>query len=164
MQDEEAFRTLARRAAPDLQRAAYLLCGDWHVAQDLVQTTLTNAYVHWRRVSGADNPDAYLHTMLLNAARTRWRRRGNREALRAHVRIDGETKDHAAAVVEHDALLTALLSLPMGQRATVVLRHLLGLSEAETATAMNTSVGTVKSQTSRALSALRRHLTEESFT
>lgn len=164
MQGEEEFRALAGRVAPDLQRAAYLLCGDWHIAQDLVQTTLTNAYVHWRRVSGAANPDAYLHAMLLNAARTRWRRHGNREAPTAHVGIGGTTKDHAGAVVDHDALLTALLTLPLGQRATVVFRHLLGLSEAETATAMNTSVGTVKSQTSRALSALRRHLTEESFT
>lgn len=164
MRDDEAFRAFASRAAPGLQRAAYLLCGDWHIAEDLVQNTLTNAYVHWRRVINADNADAYVHGMLVNAARSRWRRRTNRQFATDRPGTEAATDDHAMAVVRRDALLIALLELPLGQRATVVLRHLLGFSEAETAAALGVSVGTVKSQTSRALAALRGHLTEESLT
>lgn len=164
MRDDEAFRAFANRAAPDLQRAAYLLCGDWHIAEDLVQNTLTNAYVHWRRVNNADNADAYVHGMLVNAARSRWRRRTNRQFVSDKPGVAAVTDDHAVAIVQRDALLTALLDLPIGQRAAVVLRHLLGFSEAETAGALGVSVGTVKSQTSRALVALRRQLSEESLT
>ncbi len=165
MPDDEAFRAFATRLVPNLQRSAYLLCGDWQIAEDLVQNTLTNVYVHWRRVTSADSPDAYVQGMLISAARSRWRRTADRPFVGPIP--NGEPAaddDHAVAIVQRDALLTALLELPLGERAVVVLRHLLGFSQAETATALGVSVGTVKSQTSRALVALRRHLSEESKT
>jgi DNA-directed RNA polymerase specialized sigma24 family protein len=62
------------RASP-LHQSAYLLCGDWHLAHDLVQDTLVSAYQHWPRVRQADNPDAYVRRILINEVRGRWRRR-----------------------------------------------------------------------------------------
>src|ERR1700722_3596751 len=70
----EEFREFARDRAWPLQQSAYLLCGDWHCAQDVVQETLIKAYRHWPRVKRADSPDAYVRGILLNEVRDRWRR------------------------------------------------------------------------------------------
>src|ERR1700727_1313326 len=72
---DEEFREFARSRASPLHQTAYLLCGDWHLAHDLVQDTLVKAYQHWPRVRQADRPDAYVRRILLNEARGRWRRR-----------------------------------------------------------------------------------------
>ena len=74
---DEEFREFARSRAAPLHRSAYLLCGDWHLAHDLVQDTLVKAYRHWHRVQQADSSDAYIRRILLNEARQRWRRRDN---------------------------------------------------------------------------------------
>ena len=74
---DEEFREFARSRAAPLHRSAYLLCGDWHLAHDLVQDTFVKAYRHWHRVQQADSPDAYVRRILLNEARKRWRRREN---------------------------------------------------------------------------------------
>ena len=72
---DEEFRQFMRDRASLLHQSAYLLCGDWHLAHDLVQDTLVKAYQHWPRVRQADRPGAYVRRILLNEARGRWRRR-----------------------------------------------------------------------------------------
>ena len=71
----EEFREFVRARGTPLHHSAYLLCGDWHLAHDLVQETLVRAYRHWPRVQQADNPDAYVRRILINEARGRWHRR-----------------------------------------------------------------------------------------
>jgi RNA polymerase sigma-70 factor (sigma-E family) len=154
---EEEFRDFARSRAAPLHRSAYLLCGDWHLAHDLVQETLAQAYRHWHRVQQADNSDAYVRRILLNEARKRWRRRENAMPV-ARITTEPVVLDAADEIVRRAGLLQALLALPPGQRETVVLRYLEGMTERETATLLGCSEGTVKSQTSRALSSLRTFL------
>jgi RNA polymerase sigma-70 factor (sigma-E family) len=134
-----------------------MLCGDWHIAQDLTQETLANAYRYWHRVQQANSADAYVRRILLNLVRQRWRRRRNRAPVEAAT-TEPYVPDSAEQIVERVELFQALLRLPLRQRATVVLRYLDGLSERETATALGCSQGTVKSQTSRALNSLRTFL------
>lgn len=151
------FRDFARSRAAPLHRSAYLLCGDWHLAQDLVQDTLAKAYRNWRRVQRADSPDAYVKRILVNEARQRWRRRDRHPPVAQHEH-EPVALDAADDIVRRAGLLQALLTLPLRQRATVVLRYLEGMSERETATLLGCSEGTVKSQTSRALASLRTFL------
>src|SRR5262245_60012749 len=125
-----AFREFARQRAAPLHRSAYLLCGDWHLAEDLVQEALAKVYVHWRRVQDADNPDAYVRRILVNEARQRWRRK-DAPVPRAAAVTDRAGPDWSEDVVRRAELFEALLRLPAGQRATIVLRHLDGLSERE---------------------------------
>ena len=149
----EEFTPWAAGAAQRLLRAAVALCGDHHAAEDLVQDVLARVYLAWHRV---DDPDAYARRALVNATTSRWRAR----ARRPEVRLD----EHAPlvdpgrgveAVDDRHAVVAAVAALPPRQRAAVVLRYLAGCTEAETARAMGTSVGTVKSQTSKALARLR---------
>lgn len=135
-----------------MHRTAYLLCGDWHLANDLVQETLAKAYSNWRRVQRADSPSAYVRRILINESRRGWRRNRN---ITVQPDIDSTVADMSDEVVNRAELLQALQSLPARQRATVVLRFLEGLSERETAAALGCSEGTVKSQTSRALIKLK---------
>jgi RNA polymerase sigma-70 factor (sigma-E family) len=162
MDDRDAtFRAFAQPRAAPLHRNAYLLCGDWHLAEDLVQETLAKVYLHWHRVQSVDNPDAYVRRILLNEARTRWRHHD------APVLRTGDVGDHPVqegteeAVVRRSELFQALLRLPVRQRATVVLRHLDGLSERDTAAVLGCSEGTVKSQSAHALASLRKYLDRE---
>jgi RNA polymerase sigma-70 factor (sigma-E family) len=152
-----AFRSFARQHAAPLHRSAYLLCGDWHLAEDLVQEALAKVFVHWRRVQDADNPDAYVRRILVNEARRRWRRK-DAPVPRAEAVTDRAGPDWSEEVLRRAELFEALMRLPAGQRATIVLRHLDGLSERETAVALGCSEGTVKSQTSRAMAALRKYI------
>jgi RNA polymerase sigma-70 factor (sigma-E family) len=150
------------RAAP-LHRTAFLLCGDWHLADDLVQEALAKAYRHWSRVQRADSPDAYVRRILVNEVNRHWRRHKGLTTTGpvAEVAAPGDAPNE---IVRRDGLLRALLALPARQRATVVLRYLEGLTERETAAVLRCSEGTVKSQTSRALAALKTYLErEESF-
>jgi RNA polymerase sigma-70 factor (sigma-E family) len=156
---DEEFREFMRDRASPLHQSAYLLCGDWHLADDLVQDTLVKAYQHWPRVRQADSPDAYVRRILLNEARGRWRRR-ERVAPVARFAEGREpvAPDTTDEVDRRAGLLQALLALPLRQRATVILRYLEGMTERETASALGCSEGTVKSQNARALGALRRFL------
>lgn len=145
-----------------LVRAAYLLCGDRHRAEDLVQSTLTKLYVAWPRVSRADVVDAYVRRMLVNShldeGRRPWRRERPAEQLTSHL---AERPSLPPGAEDDEELWSALRALPPGQRRVVVLRHYWGLSVEETAADLAISAGTVKSQTSVALSALRRALRED---
>jgi len=155
-----AFRKFVEQRAASLQRSAYLLCGDWYLAEDLVQETLAKAYMHWRRVQGTDHPDAYVRRILVNEARQRWRRH-DAPVVRADTVAEQPTGDSADEVARRAELFQALFSLPARQRATVVLRHLDGLSVRETAAALGCSEGTVKSQTAEAMATLRKYLSRE---
>ena len=158
--DQEFLEFVKSRAAP-LHRTAYLLCGDWHLADDLVQETLAKSFRHWHRVQRADNPDAYVRRMLVNEARRHWRRHRNAAGPADATAREPGVPDAATAVTNRVALFQALLSLPARQRATVVLRHLEGMSERETAAVLGCGEGTVKSQTARALGSLRTYLEPE---
>ena len=152
---EQDFRLFVQEIAASLHRTAYLLCGDWYLADDLVQEALAKTFSHWRKVRGAENPSAYVRRILINESRSSWRRD---QHVTAHSDVgvpDIAVADMSEPVVNRAELLQALQSLSAGQRATVVLRFLEGLSERETAAALGCSEGTVKSQTSRALIKLK---------
>ena len=151
---EEAYREFVGSRAASLHRTAYLLCGDWHLANDLVQETFVQTFRHWRRVQRADNQNAYVKRILINEFKRHWQRYGGLP-VRADVdRPESAIPDVSDEVVNRADLLRALLTLPARQRATVVLRYLEGMSERETAAVMRCSEGTVKSQTARALNTL----------
>lgn len=146
-----AYEDLVRVQYEPLRRAAFALCGDRQQADDLVQTAFVRAHRQSGRVLSADDPAAYLHRILINASRSWWSRRREHAAL-----SDGpDPTDDLGWVDLRMALVTALRALTRDQREAVVLRHLLGRTEQETALALGCPVGTVKSRTSRALVALR---------
>ncbi|MFJ7218436.1 SigE family RNA polymerase sigma factor [Amycolatopsis sp. NPDC098790] len=137
------------------RKVAYLLCGDWHRADDLVQTAITRLYASWPRAARADNLDGYARRTLVNVylaeQRTSWWRRVNL----------GDTGEQPAPIADVEAALdlrAALDRLPARQRATVVLRYFGDLSVADTARALACSEGTVKSQTAKAVETLRELL------
>jgi RNA polymerase sigma-70 factor (sigma-E family) len=152
------FRDFARSRAARLHRAAYLLCGDWHSAEDIVQETLVKTYLHWSRVQRATSPDAYVRRILVNEANRQWRRHRFAAVPAERPVADPAVRDDALGVTDRVALMQALRELTPRQRATVVLRYFEGLSERETADALNCSGGTVKSQSARALRTLSAHL------
>lgn len=159
-QRERGFAEYVAQRRAHLYRAAYLLCGDAHRAEDVVQQALAKLYVAWPRVSRLDSVDAYARRVVVNAhldeTRRPWRRErpvdaGSGSALDRPV-------EAAVTVEDSDALWTALRGLAPGQRRVVVLRHYWGLSVDETAADLGISPGTVKSQTSDALARLRAAL------
>ncbi len=151
---DEEYREFAGSRAASLHRTAYLLCGDWHLADDLVQETFVQTFRHWWRVQRADNQNAYVKRILINEFNRHWRRYGGLPVRADNDRPEVAVPDISDEVVNRADLLRALLTLPARQRATVVLRYLEGMSERETAAVMRCSEGTVKSQTARALNAL----------
>jgi RNA polymerase sigma-70 factor (sigma-E family) len=139
-----------------LRRVAYLLCQDWARADDLVQATITQLYVHWARARAADHIDAYARTILvrefLTERRSAWARRVN---------LDGRVPEMPSHAPDHDAALdlrAALAKVPPRQRATLVLRFYCDLNVEQAARVLGCSAGTVKSQTSKGLEALRQAL------
>ncbi|MFJ9317935.1 SigE family RNA polymerase sigma factor [Pimelobacter simplex] len=158
---DEAFATYVAARRPQLFRAAWLLTGDPHRAEDVVQAALTRLYVAWPRVQRADSVDAYVRRAIVNAHVDEGRRPWRREASVGDALPETAVAAPGAAVEEHDALWSALRRLPAGQRRVVVLRHWWGLSVEETAADLNVSTGTVKSQTSVALATLREVLADD---
>jgi RNA polymerase sigma-70 factor (sigma-E family) len=142
-------------------RLAMLLTGDRLLAEELLQDSLVRMYERWRKLSRLDDVHAYLRRSLVNNHTSVWRRR-RRESLVAQIpdrAVPGDGIHHDA-----DELRRALLSLPARQRAVVVLRHYEDLSERAVAQVLGCSVGTVKSQHSRALEKLRQILEQPSYT
>lgn len=154
---DEAFATYVAQRRPQLFRTAWLLCGDPHRAEDVVQAALTRLYVAWPRVQRADSVDAYVRRAVVNAHLDEHRRPWRRESAAG----DDLPEQVAPGPAEHGDLWAALRALPPGQRRVVVLRHWWGLSVEETAADLGISPGTVKSQTSAALAALRTSLQGE---
>lgn len=142
-----------------LVRSAILLGCTQPDAEDLVQTTLARCYVSWPKVSRADNRDAYVYRMLVNALTDSRRRRWWGERPTAVLPEPPKSADQAdpmGALDTADAVEHALSGLTPEHRRVVVLRFYAHLTEAQTADALGVAVGTVKSRTSRALDALAR--------
>ena len=149
----EDFSAFATSRWPGLVRLAFGLTGDRWLAEDIAQTALTRAYVAWRRVSRADDPDAYLRRMLVNTSNRRFRR--HRVAEQPGHPPETAIEGPADLVGERSALLAALRQLPPRQRAVVVLRYWEDLTDVQIAATLGCSPGTVRSQLSRALAKLR---------
>jgi RNA polymerase sigma-70 factor (sigma-E family) len=137
-----------------LLRTAYLLTRDHALAEDLLQTALTKAWFAWSRIE--DRPEPYVRKILVNTYASWWRRKWNGEQAFAEPpeQQDPAPSGHEGAEQRQD-LWEAMGRLPRRQRAVVVLRFVEDLSEAETARVLGVSLGTIKSQTSKALAKLR---------
>jgi RNA polymerase sigma-70 factor (sigma-E family) len=157
---EDSFRRFASSHAAMLRRSAYLFCGNWHTAEDLMQQTLIKIYRSWSRVQNQETLTRYARTVLLRTwldeKRRPWRRSELTEAEPPDV-VDGSADPSLAAgrVWVRDLVHRALLEVAPGQRAVLVLRYFDDLSIAETAAVMRCAEGTVKSQAARGLEALR---------
>ncbi|SFW91788.1 SigE family RNA polymerase sigma factor [Amycolatopsis australiensis] len=154
---DAGFTEYATARTAWLRKVAYLLCGDWHRADVLVQSAITRLYTNWPRASRAGNVDGYARRTLVNTflaeQRTSWWRR-------VDLRGAGDSPAPGADVELALDLRAPLERLPARQRATVVLRYFCDLPVAETARALGCSEGTVKSQTAKAVDALRELLRE----
>ncbi|ADB29280.1 RNA polymerase, sigma-24 subunit, ECF subfamily [Kribbella flavida DSM 17836] len=137
-----------------LLRMSYLLTQDRGLAEDLLQTTLARCWLSWPKIK-ADNPHHYVRRALVNAHRAWWRVKRTKLEIPTDA-VPADAADGGYDVLhENTVLLAALARLPRKMCVVVVLRYLEDLSEADTAAVMGCSVGTVKSQTSRALAKLR---------
>ncbi|MFD7646209.1 SigE family RNA polymerase sigma factor [Streptomyces sp. CBG33] len=150
------FETFAAAHWPRLLRTAYLLTGDHHEAEDLVQVTLAKLFPAWPRVRGLDEPDAYVRRALVNNNLSRFRKRRVVQLLTPRL-PERAQEGGAARTEERSLLLEALGTLPPRQRAVVVLRYWEDLSEQQAAEVLGCSPGNVKSQASRGLRKLRDH-------
>jgi len=146
------FESFVAARSTALWRSAYLLTGDAHRAEDLLQTALVKVWRRWDRIERREAVEAYVRAALVSTYTDWWRRRWNGEIPTGEL---PETPVAAGAPEVRRDVLVALAQLPRGQRAVVVLRFFDDLTEAQTAEALGVSVGTVKSQTSRALASLR---------
>ncbi|MFI5916566.1 SigE family RNA polymerase sigma factor [Dactylosporangium sp. NPDC051541] len=155
MDDEASFREFVSARIGRLSRVAFLLTGEHHAAEDLVQVTLIKVARHWRRVTRSGIPDAYLRRMLYHEHVSSWRSRRHREVLAADPPQRPAGRDESTDAVRRIVLRDALARLAPGQRAVIVLRYFEDLSEADTADALGCTVGSVKSQTHHALARLR---------
>lgn len=147
------FRRWATANREGLRRTAYLLCGDWFLADDLVQDTLIRLVAAWPRLMGSGNPAAYARRVLLNLYLDHLRRPGRRE--RPTTTVPDHPAPEPGGPGYREQLISALREVPPGQRAVLVLRFWEDLSIEQTAQSLNTSPGNVKSQTSRGLATLR---------
>jgi RNA polymerase sigma-70 factor (sigma-E family) len=141
-------------------RVAYLLTGDHHAAQDLVQSALVKLARHWRRISTGGDPEAYLRRIMVNERNTWWR---SRPPEPVDPVPEQAGRDEATHLATRTSLMAALRALPPRQRAVIVLRYYADLTEAQTAEALGCAVGTVKSQTHVALARLRQLLPATTF-
>jgi RNA polymerase sigma-70 factor (sigma-E family) len=158
MREPEGFPEYVAARQGTLLRAAYLMSGDRHHAEDLVQTALTKAWGRWAAVSRSDNVDAYMHRILVNTFLASTRRRWWRERPAGDRFPDVPEREPYPDPGDREALLGAVRLLPPRQRAVIALRFFLDQTEAATAVSLNCSVGTVKSHTARALARLRTEL------
>ncbi|BEP13747.1 SigE family RNA polymerase sigma factor [Acidothermaceae bacterium B102] len=159
--DQAEFEAFVSARSPALRRTAFLVCGDWHQAEDVVQNALTKLYLAWGRVERRDGVDAYARQIVVRCALDERRRGWRRE------RPVDAVPDRATAAADEsgdrEALLAALAAVPRRQRAVLVLRYWDDVSVAETGRVLGISEGSVKSAASRGLDNLRRALPELTF-
>jgi RNA polymerase sigma-70 factor (sigma-E family) len=144
-----------------LERYAFVLSGDPHLAQDLVQTALVKAYRRWSWVTRAEEPDRYVRRILTTSYIDAVRRRSSSERPTAGLTETAGGRDPAAVAVVRDQVRRALTTLTPQQRAVLVLRHFEGYDDAAIADALQCSAATVRSHASRGLDRLRRFLTTD---
>lgn len=158
---EAAFTAYVTARREHTRRVAYLLCGDWHRADDLTQIAFVKLYGAWERIRDHGALDAYVRSTLarsvVDESRRPWRRERVVEILPETAAFD----DLAGRVVDQDQIRIALTRVPAGQRAVLVLRYFEGLDVAAAAAALGCSEGNVKSQTARGLAALKAALLDE---
>ncbi|MBO2448313.1 SigE family RNA polymerase sigma factor [Actinomadura barringtoniae] len=147
----ESFAAFVAARSAGLMRTAYVLTGDQHAAEDLLQTALTKTAARWKNV--VDNPEAYVRKVMYHEQVNRWKRRGRESALPAS--WEQTDRDRSGDVDLRLSLQQALLALPPRKRAVLVLRYFEDLPESQVAEILGCSVGTVRSQTHRAIARLR---------
>ncbi|WNV86328.1 SigE family RNA polymerase sigma factor [Umezawaea sp. Da 62-37] len=157
--DAEFAEYFAGRSSA-MRGTAYLLCGDWHRAEDLVQATFTKLYLAWRRISRHEVLDAYTRQILVRTFVSDTRRGWFRKERQADFPPDSEAPGSGSAE-DRLLLIEALTHVAPRQRAVLVLRYWEDLSVEETARALNCTTGTVKSQAARGLQTLRGRLADE---
>jgi RNA polymerase sigma-70 factor (sigma-E family) len=148
----EEFAEFAAAASPRLRRMAFLLCGDWHSAEDLVQTTLAKMFVSWRKIRRREAEHSYANRTLVNTYLADKRLKRNQEILTSNV---PEREIQLPSPETRIVVLNALATLPPKGRAVVVLRYWADLSVDQVADMLGCSPGNVKSQSARALDRLR---------
>lgn len=154
----DSFETFYAATADRVYRALAVTLGDSHLAREATDEAMARAFVRWRQVATADNPGGWVFRVGLNWA-TSWRRKLRRE--RALPEIDRGLPVVLPPEPDGAAAVAALTRLGVEARAVVVCRVLFGLSTAETATVLHIAEGTVRSRLSRAMTVLRRELSEE---
>ena len=146
------FAEFAEAMSPRLRRMAFLLCGDWHTAENLAQTALAKVFVAWRRIRRQDAVHAYATRTLVNSYLAHKRLKSNSEVLSGWL---PEPLAETPAPETRLLVLDALATLPPRSRAVVVLRYWADLSVDQAAAVLGCSPGNVKSQNARALGKLR---------
>jgi RNA polymerase sigma-70 factor (sigma-E family) len=156
---DTAFTEFVTARQTHLRRIAYAVCGDWHQADDLLQTALVKLYAAWPRLRRDGREEAYVRQIIVRANIDHHRRPWRRE----QPGLDGYDRQtrEPLGVEERSALFEALQDLPPMQRRVVVLRHWLGLSVRETAAELRISEGTVKSHSARGLERLQAVLARQ---
>jgi RNA polymerase sigma-70 factor (sigma-E family) len=153
--EKAEFEAFVAARSDALVRTAFLMCGDWHQAQDVLQIALTKLYVAWRRIERRDGVEAYARRILvrclIDESRRGWRRERPTDTLPDRAAPDRPSDDR-------QVVLASLALLPNDQRVVLVLRYWEDLSIADTARLLDLSTGTVKSRAFRGLAALRAHL------
>ncbi|GAA1557599.1 SigE family RNA polymerase sigma factor [Dactylosporangium maewongense] len=155
--DDEFVAYYAARAG-HLRNTAFLLCGDWHLAEDLTQTVFTKLYRAWGRIDRHDVLDQYARRVLLRAFLDERRRPWRRERPTPDDEVLDASVPDQRGVEDRQVLKRALLRIPKGRRAVLVLRFWADLSVEQVADVLGCSTGTVKSQTARGLDNLREVL------
>jgi len=154
-EDDEEFDAYFRARRDAVRRTAYLLCGDWHRADDHAQAAFVALHRHWRRIRDRAALDGWMRRTLVRSvvdeSRRPWRRERSTDGPVLAATVDGP----ADGVATRHVLVDGLRSVPPRQRAVLVLRFLEGLDVAATAEVLGCSTGTVKSQTAHGLAALR---------
>ncbi len=146
-----------------LLRFAYLICGDRHLAEDLVQDVLSRVHRSWHRIE-AENPDAYLRSALVRAHLSWRRRRSSGELALANLPQRVDRADFAAAQADRDEVWTLLATLPRAQRTVLVLRYFEDLDHRAIAEVLGCAESTVRVHASRGLATLRAALTTATTT
>jgi RNA polymerase sigma-70 factor (sigma-E family) len=151
----EGFVQFVEARQRALQRTAWLLTGDWALAEDLVQTALARSWLRWERIRRRDDPEVYVRRAMVNTWATWNRRRWRGERPSGAVPDSRAPGDVATEVAVRMAVQEALGSLTDRQRAVLVLRVFDDLSEAQVAQVLGCPIGTVKSTMARAVARLR---------
>ncbi|MFC0627156.1 SigE family RNA polymerase sigma factor [Kribbella deserti] len=156
--DDSAYVDFVNAASRSLRRTAYLVCGDWGLAEDLVQDALLKLYVAWPRVASVEGAHGYARRTVVNVAIDAGRKSSKFGHTSAEIPELPDDRDAVGAFDTRTVVMAGLRELPPKARACVVLRYFDDLSVQETAQILGISVGTVKSQTSRGLELLRSTL------
>ena len=161
MHAEESFREYVRARLDRLSKVAYLLTGDRHLAEDLLQAALTKTYLRWSSLRDEAAAEAYVRKVMVSVYTRWWQRKWNGERPTAEL-PDVELLDPYGAADEREYVRTLLTSLPRRQRAVIVLRFYEDMSEKDIAEALGISPGTVKSTASAAMTRLRTLVADDS--